>query len=183
MVLILTVSIFSGCAQLKPEQVLSVRNRTTGQAISLGDNRKQVEKITGGDMNSEHTFTDENVQRVSYWDVPGLIVDFSSQMIESDGEIIADEKPEDQVVGIILSEEDKWEITGGIRFGMTKEKVAELLSGNNMQEPGVAGGILLSYDEQLQPITYDENSPYIVIISFEEDLVDVIKITNNMIYE
>lgn len=181
LVVALVFFVFAGCSPLAPEQVLSVRNRTTGQVVTLGRTRADVEKITGSDMENVMDFTEENVQRVSYWDAPGLVVDYRAEMVPDDnGDLIGVEAPEDEIVALRLMDGDKWEIAGGIRVGMTREKVDDILGENELIEAGKAGGVLLGYDEALVQVPFEEDAPYTVRISFEDDAVSVIAIQSNL---
>lgn len=162
LIAVLFAVLFSGCGGLNENQVLSVRNRTNGKVLTIGDTREAAEKVTGGDPSNITDF-DDGVSRYSYWDAEGLAVDYL------DGKVVA----------LRLSDEGRWEITGGVRIGMEQRKVEELYAANPYKEVGMEGGVLLSYDEQGNPVAFDVDAPNVVTISFKNGVVSYVGIQYN----
>lgn len=159
---ILLTAALAGCGnQSAPKEIspiLSVRQRESGSIVTMGDTRNQVTKITGKSEAHVLEFTKENIERVSYWDAPGIFVDYL----------------EDKVVAIRLTDTDDWELTNGARVGMTKADVEKLYADIAEREEGQSGGLLISYDENLNPVPFDESSYYLFRITYVDGLVDVI---------
>lgn len=170
-------AMFTGCAskQLESGQVTSVMQLPSGKIISIGDTRDMVTKITGKDEGDGADFAD-GVQRTGYWNTPGIYVDYY----------------EDVVVAIRITGDGKWAIAGGVRSDMDKTEVEQIYASNILKETGLKGGILLSYDENLNPVAVDRYAPYTVTISFEQaldhndnpipgkEVVDTITIESNL---
>lgn len=160
----LILTVFSSCADgsLADDQLLSVRNRNNGKVISIGDTRDYVNKVTGGDEADGGTF-DDGVERAYYWDTPGIGVDFL------DGKVVA----------IMLQDDSRWETVEKVHVGMSESKVKELYASDKYAEQGLSGGILLGYDDELNPITFSQDAPYYRVISFEDGKVSMIIIQDN----
>lgn len=163
--MIVSIVLLTACAQgtLEESEILTIRRRSNGKTLSIGDTRDYVNEVTGGDEANISDFLEDDVQRVDYWDAPGVYVDFL----------------DDKVVALRLTDEDKWEISGGIRIGTAKSKVMEMYADNDMVEEGQQGGLMFSYDKDLNQIPFSIESPYYVVISFEDDKVSFITIQDN----
>lgn len=157
---VLVLSLFAGCNQLDENQIFSVRNRKSGKILTIGDTMETVEKVTGGEEQDVIDFEEDQVHRASYWNAEGVLVDTF----------------EDHVVGLRLVGTDAWEISNGVRIGMDKEEVLALYADEPYREEGMKGGVLLSYDKDRNPIPFDEESHYMIVISFSDDLVDYVGI-------
>lgn len=145
-------------------ELLSVKQTATGKIISIGDSKKDVEKVTGPDEDSVMEFLEDGVERWSYWDAPGLLVDY------------LDEK----VVALRISGKPGFELMNGVTPGMHEDDVKNLYESHPYIEYGIRGGILTAYDKDLQPIEYnDETAPYLVRITFEDGAADIINIQMN----
>lgn len=170
---VLIMSIFAGCSskQLESNQLLSVIN-SSGKIISIGDTKAQVTAITGAKEGDVMDFED-GVVRISYWDSPGIFIDYLN----------------DKVVAIRLSGEGKWSYIDGLKPGITKEESEKYFSREAFpqRETGTGGGVLLAYDEELNPIPFDQNAPHTVRVSYapqddknEALVVDIIAIESRL---
>lgn len=163
LVCVILSTALAGCSGgLDDAQVLSVRNRRNGKIVSIGETQAEAEKITGTNYSIVSEF-DDGVVRYSYFNAEGLAVDIL----------------EDRVVALRLTQTDDWEIIGKVRVGMEKSQVDEVYAANTYKEIGMAGGLLLAYDANGTPIAYAEDAPYMVTISFEDDVVNYIGIQDN----
>lgn len=166
--LVLLAGSLASCSSQSSEDkamsVLSVRDKVTGDIVSIGDTRKEVEKITGSDERDPADFTD-GVIRTGYWDNDGIYVDYL----------------EDTVVALRLKYDSNWEIISGAQYGMSKEQVDDLYKDSEWKGSGLQGGLLLAFDKDLNPVTFNPEAPYIITISYDsDDVVDLIKIQDNL---
>lgn len=133
---------------LAPEQILSVRQISTGKILTVGDSEAVAEDIVDGIPDTEIHFELDNVTRLSYGE-PGIAIDWL------DGE----------VVSLSLSAPD-WEISSGARVGMTKDEIRALYSENAYADEGT-NDFVVCYDKEMNPIEYTPDAYYMTMITFD----------------
>jgi hypothetical protein len=163
---VLVVTLFAGCNknEASSPDLLTVRQRATGNTLSIGMMRDEVTAITGTSVESGFDF-DDGTTADMYWDAQGVRVGYLG----------------DEVVNLWLIRTDEWEFTNGLYVGMPKADAEALYKDIDVMEPGENGGILISYDENLTPVAYNEFAPYELQVGFtKEDTVEYAFIYNNL---
>jgi hypothetical protein len=112
-----------------------------------------VEEITGR-ASSGYEFTDDNTVGDFYEDkAPGIRVDYI-----------------DDVVVRLLLTGDGWEVwETGLHPNLPKSEVERLYADVTVRAEGEDGGMFISYDENYAPIPYNEFSPYVLEVSYNDD--------------
>lgn len=175
------ITLLAGCNQnaqssvsgnggpLPPDDILTFHNRDNGRTLSIGDGMEQVKEATGGQETHVFDFEGDGVHRATYEDAEGLWVDLLEEKVVALSVFESDDEPA-----------SNWEISSGVRLGMTKQEVLALYDGNDKKSEGMQGGVLLAYDQEKNPIDFDPAAHYIITISFDdEERVEYIGIQYN----
>lgn len=162
---VLVIGMVAGCAS-QPADLLSVVYKKN-KVVRLGDNRGQVEKITGTAASMITEFED-GVYRYSYWDVEGLDVDY-----------LGDASNDNAVVALRISNSD-WKLASGITIGSEIEKAKSAYDKDLYVIDEQYNGVYIAFDAEGKPTRYLTDSPYQLLINADENgVIDSITLQNN----
>jgi hypothetical protein len=137
-----------------------VRNVAEDYIIKLGDKKEDIEPTLAakGDIDMAYVieFVEEEIERWQYQGNEGITPNYD---LNNDNKVCA-----------IRIYNDEWELSNGLRVGMTQADISTMYDKDLIFKFKETEDLWLGFDENLNPVPfeYDPPVPYLICFTFED---------------